>query len=122
MSKLPNYAIHQLYPAPGFRAIRCYVSDDGQAIFEDLAVIGWAVMRDPEPEPRSVGDHLLTHDELESYVWSEGEGAMSTRDLYNMNGDEVFVLGPGQDLTDERKAEFEQSARRARVATGGLHA
>ena len=112
MSRIPTNNIHQIYPAPGFRVFACCVLDDGTDFYE-VPVIGWAVLRpilnpeDCSPTSEHVGE---TDDTIELYVYDTELEATSITSLSCSNVLH-FIVAPGQEVTDELKADWEERTR-----------
>ncbi len=112
--KLNN--IHQLFPAPGFRVFQCAIRDDGgteTVHFDQLPVIGWAVMRpirDSEEISEPGAHWFSTNDEMVLYVF-DGEGYPAAVNECEGGNWMSFILPPGHEITGELKTDWADQVR-----------
>lgn len=107
--EMEGYAIEirQVVPAPGWRVVSCYLSGE-EPYFEDLPVVGWAVIHHT---PRSPEMELL-HDSMELLVGDQ-DGATFIEYTNEHNSDHciVHLLPPLTELDEDLQVDLGNKAR-----------
>ncbi len=108
---IKHYAehIHQLLPATGWRVFGCYI-EDGEAFVEEVAVVGWGILRSVQRECEEITHNY--DDEIQLLVCSGNVPEVLPLGRYAVESDStVRAFPPGVEFTDERKTDLEESAR-----------
>jgi hypothetical protein len=101
--------VKQLMPAPGWRVFGCTDGTD-ESIYE-LPVIGWGIVHQVSDGDGGIYD---SYDGVELVIFDD---ECNCAQIYSDATDPSIVralitLAPGQELTDERKAELRENFQR----------
>lgn len=96
--------ITNIMPAPGWRAVGCWVQQNGVPHFEEIAVVGWAGI---QHVPIDGQKDTPPDDDVKLLLFDEETGDAYTRDwLLTFFYKAIEILPPGKDLDADLKAQM----------------